>query len=284
MFRMSDAREVPNASGHEGSTTYTRNPMESGGIGRNQPQPPQAGASSSPAGPDRTHGMTDEATPAGTALIEAREQERIRLAEELHDGTAQALANALFQIEIVERALRAHPQEAAAELSALRTILERELETLRGYINQLRPSLGEPTSLDDALRDTVDALAERSSVSVEVQLEAPADELHQAARTTVLRVAQEALRNVVKHAGASHAWLITRKEARGGHDYWVLEVRDDGVGFDIADVTAHADRRHFGLRFMRERAELLGSELVIESNRTSGTVVRLSIDLGEDRR
>jgi signal transduction histidine kinase len=251
----------------KGGTTYTRNPMESG-IGSQQARPPL----SAPQSVD------------GSALIAAREEERIRLAEELHDGTAQALANALFQIGIVERALRGHPDEAAAELGALRTILERELNTLRAYINQLRPSLGEPTSLDEALRDTVDGIAERSPLTVDVQLEAPAERLEQAGRTTVLRVAQEALRNAAKHSGAQHVWLTTRTAAQDGHDYWILEVRDDGVGFDLAEATAHADRRHFGLRFMRERAELLGSHLDIDTNRKSGTVVRLTIDLGGDRR
>lgn len=239
-------------------------------MGREQPQPPRS-ARSSPA-PD---------TPA---LIAAREEERIRLAEELHDGTAQALANALFQIEIVERALRNHPDEAPAELGTLRTILERELDTLRAYINQLRPSLGEPAGLDEGLRDTVDGLVERSSVAVDVKLQASPELLRQTARTTVLRVAQEALRNVVKHAGATHVWLSTRTEVRDGRQLWILEVRDDGVGFDLANATAHSDRRHFGLRFMRERAELLGSQLTVDSDGTSGTVVRLTIDLGGDRR
>ena len=93
---MSRADEQLNARGPEGGTTYTRNPMESGGIGSQQAQPPMSAAPS----------------PDGSALIAAREEERIRLAEELHDGTAQALANALFQIQIVERALRHHPAEA----------------------------------------------------------------------------------------------------------------------------------------------------------------------------
>jgi hypothetical protein len=171
----------------KGGTTYTRNPMESG-IGSRQARPPL----SAPQSVD------------GSALIAAREEERIRLAEELHDGTAQALANALFQIGIVERALRGHPDEAAAELGALRTILERELNTLRAYINQLRPSLGEPTSLDEALRDTVDGIAERSPLAVDVQLEAPAERLEQAGRTTVLRVAQEALRRAACLADDAH--------------------------------------------------------------------------------
>ena len=218
------------------------------------------------------------------AVLEAQEQERQRLAEELHDGPAQALANAIFQTEILEHALRENADTARGELAALREILERELDTLRGYINQLRPSLGEAAGLEDALRDSAAAIGERTGLPVEVSFDAPGRQLHEAARTVVLRVAQEALRNIAKHSGAQRAWLATRElEAPDGRRKWQLEVGDDGRGFDIDGVTAHPNRRHFGLRFMRERAELLGSELSITTSPAAGTVVRLTTDIGGER-
>ncbi|MDL2334553.1 MAG: sensor histidine kinase [Chloroflexota bacterium] len=218
------------------------------------------------------------------ALLSAHEQERSRLAEELHDGPAQAFANALFQTQILERALREEPATAAAELASLRTLLERELDTLRAYINQLRPSLGEAIGLDDALRDAASAISQRSGFLVELRLEAPGTHLHSAARTVVLRVAQEALRNVAKHAAASRAWVRTAEEVNpDGRRRWLLEVGDDGRGFDYETVAANPNRRHFGLRFMRERAELLGSSLVIESHHAAGTVVRLTIAIEAER-
>ncbi len=215
------------------------------------------------------------------ALLEAQEQERQRLAEELHDGPAQAFANAIFQTEILERAIREDPQVADVELASLRQILERELDTLRGYINQLRPSLREAEGLDEALRDSAAAVSQRSGLPVEVSIGAPGVELNETARTVVLRVAQEALRNIAKHSGASRAWLVTRfTEDQNGSRKWQLEVGDDGKGFDIDVVTAHPNRRHFGLRFMRERAEMLGSDLTFTSNSAGGTVVRLTTEIG----
>jgi len=212
------------------------------------------------------------------ALLNAQEQERQRLAEELHDGPAQAFANAIFQIELAERALRDDPDMAKAELVSLRAMLERELDTLRGYINQLRPSLGEAAGLEDALRDTVSAVSQRSGLPIEVHLEAPSDRLHTAAQTVVLRVAQEALRNIAKHSDATRAWVSTSEvtDADGSRN-WLLEVGDNGRGFDFDNVAAHPNRRHFGLRFMRERADLLGSLLTIETRQSAGTVVRLTI-------
>ena len=281
-------------------TTYTRPRMESRDLGR-EVQPDATGRRAyEPASHEAeqaralvqslvegTSGTTgdDVLAQMSMVILEAQEQERSRLAEELHDGPAQALANAIFQTEILERAIR-EPQpdggrSAQAELISLRQILERELDTLRGYINQLRPSLGEAEELDEALRDSATALSQRTGLPIELSFETSAEHLQDAARTGVLRVAQEALRNIAKHAGASRAWLVTRTidETDGGRK-WQLEVGDDGRGFDIDGVTAHPNRRHFGLRFMRERADLLGSDLSITTNPAAGTVVRLTIDIG----
>ena len=253
--------------------TYTRSPMDSGAVASRSEL--AAGAQ-----PGEGAGSTavDNDAPGTMALLAAREDERSRLAEELHDGPAQALSNAIFQIQIVDRALRAEPDAARSELAALRSLLERELDTLRGYINQLRPSLNEPAGLDAALRDAVAAFTQRTGVPVELTFNAPGDQLHRAAQTVVLRVAQEALRNIAKHAQASGVWLTTAEAASaGGRSEWTLEVRDDGRGFDYDGVSNHPDKRHFGLRFMRERADLLGSRLEIHSDPQAGTVVRLAI-------
>jgi two-component system sensor histidine kinase DegS len=217
------------------------------------------------------------------ALLAAREQERQRLAEELHDGPAQALANAIFQTEIVDRAVRDDPSQARQEILALRQMLERELDTLRGYINQLRPSLGEAAGLDQALRDSAGAMSQRTGLPVDLRLEAADTELHVAARTAVLRVAQEAMRNIAKHSGATRAWIRTYIGDMPEGRRWVLEVGDDGRGFDLDQIASHPDRRHFGLRFMRERADLLGSQLSIQTSPAAGTVVRLTIDPREER-
>jgi two-component system sensor histidine kinase DegS len=228
--------------------------------------------------------QTDVEPHMAMALLAAHEQERSRLAEELHDGPAQALANAIFQTEILDRAVRSDPEAARTEITALRQMLERELDTLRGYINQLRPSLGEAAGLDDALRDSANAMAQRTGLPVEMRLEAPGEDLHEAARTVVLRVAQEALRNIAKHSGATRAWVRTFESEGPEGRRWVLEVGDDGRGFDFAAVASHPNRRHFGLRFMRERAELLGSDLMFQTSPAAGTVVRLTIDPFKERR
>ncbi len=264
----------PGTGSSDLASTYTRSSMKSGAVGISRDVPlTDAPASDAP----------DTDTRVAMALLAAHEQERSRLAEELHDGPAQALANAIFQAEIIDRAVRDDPASARTEIIALRQMLERELDALRGYINQLRPSLGEAAGLDDALRDSANAMSQRSGLLVDVRLEAPDDELHEAARTVVLRVAQEALRNISKHAGATRAWVHTFVASTAGIRRWVLEVGDDGRGFDLESVAANPNRRHFGLRFMRERSDLLGAQLTIQTSPAAGTVVRLTVDPGEER-
>jgi two-component system, NarL family, sensor histidine kinase DegS len=236
---------------------------------------------SSRTSPDDRHIAPTDAI--SKARLEAHEEERTRLAEELHDGPAQALANAIFQTELVERALRQGPAAGAAELQRLRELLQRELDTLRAYISQLRPPLSEPEALEEALQDAAISLTEYTGIPVDVRLEANGESLEVTARNVVLRVAQEALRNIGKHSGAKRAWLITRFSGSPPEEAWEIEVGDDGQGFDTAAPAVGQRRRHFGLRFMRERSDLLGAKLSIESMPAAGTVVRLRLSTAGER-
>lgn len=218
-------------------------------------------------------------------VLEAQEEERTRIAEELHDGPAQALANVSFQVEIIDRTLRDDAGAAATEVDALRAMLDRELHRLRGFIHQLRPALLEDDGLDEALEENARQLVAEGGLTVEVHLDAPAGVLEAQVRMAILRVAQEAMRNVRKHAGAQRVELVTRYEAGPGGDVsggsWIMEVRDDGHGFDVRSASSGTDRHHFGLRFMRERAALIGGLLEIVSEPGQGSVVRLTLDPGE---
>lgn len=218
-------------------------------------------------------------------LLEAREQERAALASELHDGPAQVLTNAIFQIDIIDRTLRIDPASARTELMALRGELDRELERLRGFIHQLHPSLQGDDSLEQAIGEIVQRMHRDHGVEVQLQLDAPEEMLDIPRRTAVLRVAQEALRNARKHAAATRVLLATFLVPPPGSDgndpQWVLEITDNGRGFPVEEVLDQGSKHHFGLRFMRERAQLIGARLEIVSNATSGTTVRLALDPAE---
>jgi len=217
------------------------------------------------------------------AMIDAQELERARLAAELHDGPAQGLANAIFQAQVVERALRSGDDEAAAELAALRSSLQRELDALRGYVNQLRPDVASGEAFDQAIAEAA-AVLRRLGLAVDLRMTASGELLPEAARAAVVRICQEALRNVGRHASASRAWISTdllpsdaRRPAR-----WRIEIGDDGRGFERADVERRGSR-HFGLRFMRERAGQVHADLAIDSRPGQGTVVHLVVPLGQQQ-
>ena len=206
------------------------------------------------------------------ALIEAQEAERSRLAREVHDGPAQALSNAIFQVEHVERIVESDPVLARAELRYLRDMLRRQLGEVRAVVSQLRPPLLNELGLNASILDTVEHMRTLTGLPIGTALDAEADDLSGGTATVVLRVVQEALQNVHKHAAASSASVATRIE---GSD-WVVEVTDDGRGFDPDSIAAHG-RRNYGLQFMRERAELIGARLDVRSKPDGGTVVRLAI-------
>jgi two-component system, NarL family, sensor histidine kinase DegS len=207
-------------------------------------------------------------------VLEAQEAERERLAQEIHDGPAQALSNAIFQVDYIERVLPTDPALAETEIRYLRELLRRELGDVRAFISQLRPPLLEELGLDGAIEDAVARVRSQTGLAITTGLTGPVATLTNGAQTVVLRVAQEALQNVRKHASASTCWVTTSQEA----DAWVLEIRDDGRGFDTEAVAARG-RRNFGLLFMRERAELIGARVDVRSQPDDGTVVRLVIPL-----
>ncbi|HZM73329.1 MAG TPA: sensor histidine kinase [Candidatus Polarisedimenticolia bacterium] len=205
-------------------------------------------------------------------IVQAQEAERSRLAQEVHDGPAQALSNAIFQVEYIERVVEEDSRLAKTELRFLRELLRRELGDVRSFISQLRPPLLVELGLDGAIREAADRMSDLVGIPVTLDLSASAEHLSDAAQTVVLRVVQEALQNVRKHAEASHVAVRSHVE---GTDY-VLEIRDDGRGFDVPTVALRG-RRNFGLQFMRERGELIGARFEVRSRPDGGTVVRLAI-------
>ena len=219
----------------------------------------------------------DPSGPASAAdaqmrVVEAQEAERNRLAREVHDGPAQALSNAIFQVEVVERQLDRDERLARQELAALRELLARELRGVRAYLSQLRPPLLADLGLVGAIREAADQIGSVLGIEVAVDLDDRIDELPEAVEVVILRVVQEALQNVRKHAAPQTVGVRAAREAGG----WVVEIRDDGRGFEVEHPPI-TGRRSFGLQFMRERAGLIGARFEVRSRPELGTVVRMVI-------
>jgi two-component system, NarL family, sensor histidine kinase DegS len=215
------------------------------------------------------------AADAQMRIVEAQEAERTRLAREVHDGPAQALSNAIFQVEVVQRLLDRDEQAARAELAQLREVLSRELRGVRAYLSQLRPPALAELGLSGAIAEAGDQVTAALGIPVHLELDDGVDTLPETVEVVTLRIIQEALQNARKHGQPSEIRVRMARDTAG----WVVEVRDDGRGFD-ADEPPVSGRRHFGLQFMRERAELIGARFEVRSSPNLGTAVRMTIPPG----
>jgi two-component system sensor histidine kinase DegS len=214
--------------------------------------------------------LTDvDDSPAAVTLriIQAQEGERQRLAELVHDGPAQVLTNAIFQVEYLDRVLDDSPRTAHAELSFLRTMLREGLDEVRGFIAALRPPAVD-VGLAQALAEQGRDFAARHGIAVAVAVNGIDARLRPDEKASVLRIVQEALQNVRKHSAASQV----RIGVEGGQ----LVIGDNGRGFDVMRLATGASR-NFGLQFMRERAELMDASLQIESRQGEGTRILLRL-------
>jgi two-component system sensor histidine kinase DegS len=212
--------------------------------------------------------MGDDSPAAlGLRVVQAQEDERQRMAEDIHDGPAQVLTNAIFQVEYLDRMLTTEEKEAHAEIAFLRDMLREGLDEVRTFITDLRPP-GTDIALAPALADRAAQLEQRHGITVEVNVDGIDDRLGPAARASILRICQEALQNARKHAAASRVSI--------GLEGDTLVIADNGRGFDLVRVASRAGQ-NFGLQFMRERAEVIGAQLNIESRQGEGTRILLRL-------
>jgi signal transduction histidine kinase len=198
--------------------------------------------------------------------------ERNRLALELHDAVSQKLFSVVLTAEAAGTLLDRDAAAARTQMTRVQQLAQEALDELRSLLLELRPPDLVRDGLPGALRKHVEVLGRLHDVDIDLQVEGEVSE--GAADGDVLRIAQEALQNAVRHAGARH--VAVRLADGGGR--LVLEVADDGAGFDPADPELRA--RRLGLTSMEERAHRLGGRLDIRSAPGAGTTVRLEAARG----
>lgn len=194
--------------------------------------------------------------------------ERNRLALELHDAVSQKLFSLVLTAEAAGTLLGRDTAAAGEQVAKLKTLAQEALEELRSLIFELRPPDLARDGLAGALRKHVDALRRFESGAIELEVEG--EIARDAVRDPdVLRIAQEALQNALRHAGASRVTV----RLRGDGDHLLLEIEDDGSGFDPSSPELRS--MHLGLTSMEERAQRFGGLLEIRSTPGSGATVRL---------
>lgn len=201
----------------------------------------------------------------------AREEERARLARDIHDEQGQILTSLILFAKHLEQQVDG---EIAPQVSGLRQLAEQALRAARTLAQQLRPLELDQLGLVPALNRLVEHTAQRCGVAVDFVAGPQQICLTYALEVVIYRIAQQALTNVARHSRA-HSASVTLS----GREGWLtLIIEDDGVGFDCDAVLADTrNGDHTGVRTMRDRARSVGGDLVIESDRGSGTLVRLRV-------
>lgn len=219
-------------------------------------------------------GDTDEDLLSLTQVwaLEAQEEERRRLAREIHDGPAQVLANATLQIEYCQRLLQRDPGRLSGELDRLTSDLREGLAEVRYFIFDLRPGPLAELGLASTLQRYAENFQSRSNIEVVLDLDYTHARLSPTKEVAVFRIVQEALQNARKHSQASQVRVTLADRPTGLH----VAVEDNGVGFD-SRARAEAGERHFGLSSMEERARLIRAELRVHSVPGQGTSIELRV-------
>ena len=202
---------------------------------------------------------------AGSAALHAQEEERARVARDLHDEVNQSLTGLLLRLEAAREAA---PPELEGELAETKALANQAMRELLSLARQLRPTALDDLGLVAAIEGQVEQLR-RGEIDARLEVEGSFSDLGDDAQLVVYRVAQEALSNATRHSGAEQVEVRLRRSEDGGV---VLEVGDDGCGFAFDE-----SQRGLGIGGMRERALLVGGELTIESRPDHGTTVRLDV-------
>ena len=210
-------------------------------------------------------------------IIQSQESERLRISLQMHDGPAQSMSNLVLRAEICQRLIDHDLDMARSELNSLKTAINTTLQDTRKLIFDLRPMTLDDLGLVPTLRRYAAQFGEKSGLEVNLMIQNMEQRLPSHYEVTLFRFIQEALNNVVKHAGAHQVRVMLD----GSDQTLQIMIEDDGSGFHVSEILAHASARHnMGLANMRQQVEvLLRGEFGIESTIGRGTRVAATIPL-----
>lgn len=203
------------------------------------------------------------------SFIEGEEKERQRLSRELHDGIGQYLVSVKMQLESL---LYLDKQDVREHISRIRIDFDKIVEEIRRISNNLMPSVLEAFGIVFAIRNLCVETSEHTGLQISLDFKGDFESLNKTIKTYIFRIAQEALNNTVKHAGASRVDLVLIRQLDGV----LFRIRDDGKGFNLHELKTGTGH---GMNNMRERVNLLNGSIEIESYANKGTQITINIPL-----
>jgi two-component system sensor histidine kinase DegS len=229
----------------------------------------------------------NDGSPSATSIIriiEAQENERKRLARQMHDGPAQSLTNFILQAEICQRLFDRNPDRAAEELNNLKTVASSTFQKVRDFIFDLRPMMLDDLGLIPTIRRYVEAYEEKSGIDTSLHILGDERRLEAHREVVMFRSIQELLGNARDHGKASKITITLDM----GADTITCIVEDNGQGFSPeavfaseSDSAAPSENKALGLKTLRERVELIGGGLEVQSEEGKGAKITVRIPAGK---
>ncbi len=218
-------------------------------------------------------GELHQAQQMALSIIKAQEDERKRVAREIHDGPAQSMANIVMRAEFCLKLLDKSPEKVRDELMSLQDLVRSSLTDVRKIIFDLRPMVLDDLGLAPAIKRYLTDYNEQYNLQVDFLFFGQQRRLDSSIEVALFRIVQETVNNIRKHAGAKRA-VIKMEMLRNKIN---ILVKDDGVGFDMDKVLSDKDREGYGLVSMRERVQLLRGEMNITTAPGQGTSISVSV-------
>jgi signal transduction histidine kinase len=214
-------------------------------------------------------------------MIDVQEETRKKLARDLHDGPTQSVAAIAMRINLVRRMLKKDHKGTEEELVKIEELAHRTTKEVRHMLFTLRPLILESQGLTAALDAMAEKMRETFAQNVIVNVdEAVLEDMEMGKQGVIFYIIEEAANNARKHANALHIWVRLRSFEKG---IALLEIEDDGLGFDVEAVNKSYDQRgSLGMINLRERTELVNGLLNIDSAPGRGTRIQVYIPLTEE--
>ena len=205
-------------------------------------------------------------------VLDIQEKERQRIARDLHDTSLQNLTHIVHKIEFSSMYIDQDPVKAKLELALVNKNLKSVIQEIRDTIFDMRPMTFDDLGLKESFGRLIDKMKESSGIDIELEIE-EINCHNPLILMTIFRIVEECINNAVKHSQATKICLSLKKL---NEEKCIIIVSDDGKGFDIEKIVSEKDK-HFGLKILQERVELLSASLKIDSKPGSGTLIRVCV-------
>lgn len=216
----------------------------------------------------------------GIKILEAQENERKRIARDIHDGPAQHMANAVMKADICKKVFESNLDEGFKELQNLKESVKIALKEVRSIIFDLRPMSLDDLGLNQTIEENVKSFTQESGIDIQLKLKPIKKEIEPIIQVAVYRIIQEIFNNIKKHSKAKYVEV----KSDFGTKYMMIVITDDGVGFNVDETLKRVKTKgsSYGLISIMDRVQQLQGEIDITSSEGNGTVYRIKLPINRE--